>query len=381
MTGQSMTGQPTAAVARAVAALADRWPAVLASDPQVASGGGDFACSPAGLWLAAAAVAAGSGGTTAAELRGLLGVAGPEAAQLVTETVAAMAATDALVCATGLWSRVPVRREFREALPDVGFGTLDTAALGGLDAWVERATGGVIRELPLRPDERTLALLVNALALTARWEWPFDPALTAPRPFTDAAGRVRETPMMWRSLSGRETWRVPGRDATVVELRCAVGPAGGSPALVRCVLGAPGDGAARVLPAAWAPAAERAPVEADTVRVGVPRLELDSTVELVPQLAALGVREMATTAADFSGLSPEPLMFDRAVQRCVLSLTEREVRAAAVTVFAGRFGGAPPAALRRLTVVLDRPFGVAVLDGSGSLPLFAAWQASVPRPP
>ncbi|MGW8987953.1 serpin family protein, partial [Streptomyces parvus] len=44
-----------------------------------------FVCSPAGLWLALAAVAAGARGGTAAELRVLLGTADREAAPAGTE--------------------------------------------------------------------------------------------------------------------------------------------------------------------------------------------------------------------------------------------------------------------------------------------------------
>jgi serine protease inhibitor len=61
----------------------------------------------------------------------------------------------------------------------------------------------------------------------------------------------------------------------------------------------------------------------------------------------------------------------------VLRVAEEGVEAAAATaaVMAPRGAFRP----RRLHHVrFDRPFGVVVLDGGGSVPLFTAWQASAP---
>src|SRR5947208_7425851 len=101
--------------------LSGRWLESVAADQAVHAAGGDLACSPTGLWLALAAVATGARGATAEELRALLGVAGDEAAQAVTDAARALALTDALAVATGVWARVPLHARLRAALPDVGF--------------------------------------------------------------------------------------------------------------------------------------------------------------------------------------------------------------------------------------------------------------------
>jgi serpin B len=67
-------------------------------------------------------------GETARELRELLGVAGPEAASAVTEVTAQLARTEGIAVATGVWSRIPVYRGYRERLPEVGFGHLALGA-------------------------------------------------------------------------------------------------------------------------------------------------------------------------------------------------------------------------------------------------------------
>ncbi len=356
----------------AVRGLAERWLA------ESRDGAADFVHSPAGLWLALTAVAAGAEGATADELRALLGVAGEEAAAAATGVARELTRTDALGVATGVWARVPVYRALRESLPDIAFRPLE--APEAIDAWVREATGGLVERLPVRVTADTLLVLVNALLLKARWETPFEGSNTHDRPFTDAAGVVHRVPTMHGSVPLADAWRATtaGGDGQVevVELRCAT-ESGGLPAKVRFVLGPEGAPAGQVLPAAWAGPGERVGVEADVVSLALPRLELRSTEDLLPPLRALGMRIAATREADFSRLSPEPLRISQVVQECVLRVAERGVEAAAVTVVAMRAGSAYRP-MRVHSVRFERPFGVVVLDGSGSVPLFTAWQASAP---
>ncbi|MFF7032803.1 serpin family protein [Streptomyces griseus] len=335
--------------------------------------GTGFVCSPAGLWLALAAVAAGARGATAAELRALLGTADQEAAPVVTAVARELAETGALGVATRVWSRVPVLRAYREALPDVRFGPMDPAAV---DAWVREATGGLVERLPLEITDEILLALVNVLALKARWEKPFEAWRTQDLPFTDAAGAVTPVPTMFAHVPLSDAWTVGG--AYVVELRCAPEPDGRPGARVRLVLGEPGAGAGRVLPAGWAPRASGAPLDTDRVTIGLPRLALRTRVAVTRQLPALGIRLAASDDADFSGLSPEPLTISDVVQEAVLKVAEEGVEAAAVTVVAMARAGAAPRPQRVHHIAFDRPFGVVVLAGSEDVPLFTAWQADAP---
>jgi serine protease inhibitor len=384
----------SAARARAVQHLADRWirDALATGKP---AEGGSFVCSPAGLWLALAAVAAGARGGTARELRALLGTADREAASVVTAAARELALTGAL----GVATRVPVADAYREALPDVRFDAMDPAAA---DAWVREATGGLIGRLPLEITDGTLLALVNVLALKARWEKPFDAWRTRDLPFTDASGATRPVPTMAKDVPLADVWAVDG--TYVVELRCTGGPGGtggpgsaggpggtaepgsaggpgGGGARVRFVLGEPGAGAGRVLSAGWADRAAGAPPAADRVTIALPRLTLRTRVAVTGQLPALGIRLATSDAADFSGLSPEPLAISDVVQEAVLKVTEEGVEAAAVTVVAMRAGSAAPPPQRLLHLAFDRPFGIVVLPADSDVPLFTAWQADTPAVP
>lgn len=361
--------------ARAVRHLADRWirDALATRKP---ADGDSFVCSPAGLWLALAAVAAGARGETARELRALLGTADREAAPAVTAAARELALTGALEVATRVWSRVPVREAYREALPDVRFDDgMDPAAA---DAWVREATGELIERLPLQITDETLLALVNVLALKARWEKPFEGWLTRDLPFTDASGTTRPVPTMTKGVPLADVWTVDG--TYVVELRCTSDASGGG-ARVRFVLGEPGAGARQVLPAGWADRSAGGRPDADLVTIALPRLALRTRIAVTAQLPALGVRLATSDAADFSGLSPQPLTISDVVQEAVLKVAEEGVEAAAVTVVAMRAGSAAPPPQRLLRLAFDRPFGIVVLPAGTDVPLFAAWQADTPSGP
>ncbi|HWU10624.1 MAG TPA: serpin family protein [Streptomyces sp.] len=331
-----------------------------------------FVCSPAGLWLALTAVAAGARTETAAELRTLLGVAGPEAADVVTGAARDWGRTEALNVATRVWNNVPLHPEYEQSLPDVAFGPVDVAEI---DAWVREQTGGLVERLPLDLDGGVALALVNVLALKAFWETAFDMSRTRDAPFTDAAGRSVPVPTMHASAGPTDVWTVPG--AYVVELRCRAEPDGSAPARVRFVLGEPGEGADRVLPQAWAPEGARVPLAADAVTFALPRFTLRTNVQVTEQLRALGVRLATSPAADFRGLAAAPLHLTDVVQEAVVKVAEEGVEAAAVTVVAARSAAPRPRVVKH--IAFDRPFGVVVLDGSADVPLFTGWQADVPR--
>ncbi|MET8450282.1 serpin family protein [Streptomyces sp. NPDC005209] len=367
----------------AIRELAERWQAQVASDPVVGAGDGDFVCSPAGLWLALSAAAAGARAGTAKELRSLLGMAGPDAGATATSVTSELAGTGGLTVATGMWARTPLYRDYRESLPHISFGHLDPNsldALAAVDAWVRKATRGLIGTLPLAVNEEVLLVLVNALSLKADWVSPFRPQDTADLPFTDGRGIEHQVPTMFQTLPRpTHAWTAPGTSGSpvdVVALRCQARQ-GQEPVQVRFVLGEPGLPPADVLPAAWAPHGLRQPVEADAVTLALPRLHLRTGLDVTRHLAELGVRQAVSELADFSGMSPEPLMISQIVQESLLKVNERGLEAAAVTGYSHvRSVSDRPPVIRH--IAFDRPFGVVVFDGGG-IPLFTAWQSTAPR--
>lgn len=353
--------------------LASRWLDSMLSDPVVRGAGGDVVCSPAGLWLALAALATGAEGDTAEELADLVGVAWRESAPVVTAVARDLAATDSLAVATGVWSRTPVRDEFRSALPDIQCGPFVDAA--GVDAWLAHASGRLIETIGLDDHPRPGVVLVNALALKVRWRAEFDAADTLDRPFHAADDTHAHVPMMARDVPAADVWTIAGRDGdvTVVELACA----GEAPAVVRFALGPHDAPPASVITAAWAPRDTGKPWDGDEVTFRVPRLELRTRLDVVPHLVDLGVKHALDRTADFQGLTEVPAHLERVVQESLLRVAEQGVEAAAVTTIRLTMDVAqePP----RRQVCFDRPFACVVMDASGYVPLFAAYQATTPR--
>ncbi len=284
---------------------------------------------------------------------------------------------EGLKLATGVWSRIPVYRDFRDRLPGICFGHLDPSDPSAISAWVREMTGRLIGRLPDRPEGDELLLLVNALALDGKWSSRFKQQNTADRTFTDARGIGHLVPTMAKTLPGPSyAWTVeaPSQSAAdevdVVALLCDAEP-GRVPLQVSCVLGAPGRGPAEVLPAAWAPLERRRPVDADEVTVALPRLHLRTRLDAKRHLPPLGVPLAVSERADFSGMSPEPLRIDRVTQESVLRMDEVWKSTRSVS------GRVP----RTRHIAFDRPFGIVIFAGNSGLPLFTAWQASVPRSP
>lgn len=350
----------------------------------------DFVGSPAGLWVALGAVAAGARGRAAEELRAVLGVAGEEAGPAVTGVAAAFARTSGVFAGVAVRSRVPVRAAYRSGLPGVGFGELGGDARAELDAWVAEVSGGRMDGLPDALDGGADLVLVGVVALGAVWREAFDASRTRPAPFTGADGSVTEVPTMHRRVPARSAWRVGDGDGrgVVVELPCA----GERAPRVRFVLGPVGAGPDTVVPLAWADGGpepvrgpvrdggpepvrdgRRGPVGAGGVELALPRFELRDRIDALAWLESVGVTAPARPGADFSGLSPAPLYVSKALQEAVLEVGETGVEAAAVTQVEMTRSAARPLPVER--IAFDRPFGVVVLDADGRLPLFVGWRA------
>ncbi|MGC0420498.1 serpin family protein [Embleya sp. AB8] len=352
--------------------LASRWLDSMLSDPGVRAAGGDVVCSPTGLWLALAAVATGAEGDTAEELADLVGVAWRESAPVVTAVARELADTEALAVATGVWSAMPLDAGFRAALPDLGFGSLGDRP--ALDAWVARATDGLIDRIPVVVDASTRVVLVTALALRARWRTQFAAAETHDAQFRAADGTRGPVPTMRREVPAGDVWTIAGRDGevTVVELPCV----GEQSARVRFALGPEQAPPASVITAAWAPRDTGKAYAGEDVELRLPRFELRTRLDVLPHLRDLGVTLAGTDAADFRGMTDEPVRIDAVVQESLLRIAEEGVEAASVTATSMTLASFRSRPTRRVS--FDRPFACVVMDASGYVPLFAAYQATRP---
>ncbi|MEV7870980.1 serpin family protein [Streptomyces sp. NPDC088124] len=383
-------------VAEAITALGELWLELLFDDPVVRGARGDVICSPAGLWLALAALEACADGATREELRG---VVGPVRARKVEATaVRALGREGAFIASARMSSRLPARPEFGTPSYAIEVGQPGLDGPHGLHRW-SHGTDALLGQAAECADPAHCALLVSTVALRAEWERPFEPSFTRELPFTDAEGVTHRVPAMVAEVPVEDAWTLarPHGRVTVVELRARAGDRSAAPATppvrVRFALGEDRQvPPAEVISASWAPAAQGSAIRGsrgsrrpEAVLLELPRLWLSGDIDMSPQLAALGVKRLFSPSAELPRMFSEPVHCDRAVQSCLVRFDEEgltsETSAGTATdrPWANRahFDG-PGQLLRTAPVRLDRPFAVSVLDGSGTVPLLAGYQADRP---
>jgi len=354
--------------------------------------------SPASLVVALAMLAEGASGPSVAALDGALGASGDDRTAAVAALVAQLARYEgdpALVRAKDLPATPMVHLATQVVLDDgvtasgpyldrlesgYGAGVLVTdlaseAGVRRLDGWVRENTGGLVQRTAATPDPSLVLVLQDAIALAAAWQTPFVPAMTTDQAFTTGAGDRVQVPMMHGTVTARyaevDGWRA---------VRLAYSGDGSSPGLWADVLLPPEASAAATDPTGADPAAVAAVVAAlaaageGEVVVALPRLDVTMSLDLVPALERLGLGALLTPAtAGLDGMlvdPPGPPYVGQATQQAVLRVDEAGTRAAAVTELSMMAGAAPAAPPHE--IVLDRPYLLAIEDGSTGWPLFLA---------
>ncbi|MCZ4099693.1 MULTISPECIES: serpin family protein [Streptomyces] len=218
--------------AGAITALGELWLELLFDDPVVRGARADVMCSPAGVWLALAALEACADGTTRTELRGVVGPVGARNAE--GAAVHALGREGAFIASARMSSRLAARPGFRMASYAIEVGQPGLDDLHGLHGLHRRTRGtdGLFGQVAECADPALCALLVSTVALQADWERSFEPSFTREFPFTDAEGVTHRVPAMVAEVPVEDAWTVerPHGRVTVVELRARGGSMGAEPA-------------------------------------------------------------------------------------------------------------------------------------------------------
>lgn len=240
-----------------------------------------------------------------------------------------------------------------------------------IDAWVNRNTGGRIKEAPAEYDPNNTFSLLNSLYFASAWSTPFDPNATSDLPFTTAAGEEINAPAMhneptmkYAEGTGWQGVDLPYADGFVMRLVLPAGTAA-----------AAGTAASRDTPAPAAFDAEKLTEIADTfdtarpesVQIQLPRWDHRSSFDLRKVFGALGLENMLGTTEDFNNIQPQ-MMITQAAQAANITVAEKGTIAAAVTQINGEATSAPPEPER--TIAFDRPFHYQIVHGETGLPLF-----------
>lgn len=224
-----------------------------------------------------------------------------------------------------------------------------------INEWIAEQTEQLIPELfpkdSLRPN--TAMVLVNAIALDAPWEFPFNPASTSDQPFTLADGSIVDVAMMRYDEFLPSAWTEEYR---AVEL-----PYGGG--ALSMVIIVPDDLASfEATLSAESLVAAIDGLQDGGIHLTMPKWSARTHLTLNDTLSALGMPSAFGADADFSGMvEGGGLWLDRVEHEAFIEVDEEGTRAAAAT-------GGSMLGSHGVTIAIDRPFLYVIRDrGAGTI--------------
>ena len=332
--------------------------------------------SPLSAMLALAMAANGAEGETLRQMEAVFGMTRDELNEFFYAFRAGLSQGEKykLSLADSIWLRddFKVNQAFLQANADV-YGAdayrapFNETTLKKINDWVCEKTDGMIPELLNEFSPDSVAILINALAFDAEWQYPFASDATASGKFTKENGRTVDVDYMTGTEYGA-CYLYDDRAQGMFKRY-----AGGKYAFV-ALLPNEGISVSEYL----------ASLDGETLRtllkrrsspelhVTLPKYDVAYETELSSVLKGMGMTDAFGYDADFSGLgttvSGDEVYIGRVLQKTFLSLTEKGTRAGAATaVDMWAVAVAPPPVV---TLRFDRPFVYMLVDCETDLPLF-----------
>jgi serpin B len=255
---------------------------------------------------------------------------------------------------------------------EVDFKKHPDAARKEINAWVEQATAGKIKDLiaPQMLTADTRMTLVNALYLKGRWATAFDKQATKPGTFHVDGKKAQKVAMM-AVKSGEDSLSY----AALPGYRVVGLPLNDNAAAFAIFIPDRVDGEAKL----------EADMTGDKIlsaigelkhhrlNLSLPKFKIEGGFEAKKALMALGMkRAFGAKTADFSGIDDgkDQLFVGGVTQKAFLSVNEDGLEGAAATAMIMSAGGVPPKPTRPIEVKVDRPFFFVVYETESLTPLF-----------
>jgi serine protease inhibitor len=343
--------------------------------------GGNVVSSPGSALVALAMLRAGASGESAAELDAVLGLPLERRDEAMNALLASLAKFDGdpgavdednpprkpvMHAANGMFvdKDVPTGESFLATLArHYGTGVYpvdfsdEAATKPAIDTWVDRNTGGRIKEAPAEYDPRNTFSLLNSVYFAAAWQTPFDPNDTSDLPFTTGEGKQIEVPAMHHLL---EMKYAEGPGWQGVDLPYAEG------FVMRLILPDTGTATLFAAPQLTEIADALDAAHSEAVQIQLPRWDHKCSFDLRQVLEAYGLQKTLTTTEDFDAIQPS-MTITQAAQAANITVAEKGTVAAAVTQINGMVTSAPQP---QRTINFDRPFQYQIVHVETGLPLF-----------
>ncbi len=346
--------------------------------------------SPANLYLALCMLAETTDGESRAQVLDLLGLTSVEqargAAASLWRALYEDSETGKTLLANSLWlnEQFDYRQEVVDTLADSHFAATFRAAMGAqetdeaIHAWINENTNGLLADAAggLKTSPDTLLMLISTLYFKGTWSDQFDASATSEDTFTSARGEKQTVEFMHKTESGTyyrgdgyTVAALPFRDGTSMWFLLpdeGVSVQSLLPDVSNLSLAICGEEDA-VQDTEYGPFVARRGY-AD-IRWSVPKFDVDSDLDLIPALEALGVQDVFGENADFSPLTDLDALVSAVQHAARVTVDEEGCEAAAFTAITMETTSALVEPLPIVEMDLSRPFGF-LITGADGLPLF-----------
>lgn len=233
-----------------------------------------------------------------------------------------------------------------------------------VNAWVSEHTDELIEEmLSDEPADDIALLLLNAVAMDAKWASPFAAEATDKADFHTANGDVQADMMHqtnyfdYAEKDGAQIIRLPYENGSL-EMWIILPAEGGMAAMLETLAT---QECLNYL---------RSDVQTREVVLSLPKFDIADEHSLSYALSLLGLESIFGADADFSGMSDVPLCMDELLQKARVQVDEDGTRAAAATMAAMRVMAMQDPELPK-EMNVDRPFAFVIADSESGAICFA----------
>ncbi|XP_046746862.1 serpin B6-like [Diprion similis] len=219
--------------------------------------------------------------------------------------------------------------KFLSSSQEVDFNDASTAAKT-LNTWCEEQTNKCIKNVfaPNNISKDTKLVLVNAVYFKGQWEKKFDPSRTQDRPFYVDEKTAKHVPTMYIKAKFKRQV-LPEHDATFIELPYEGGELSMIIILPNKIVNGLNMIEDNLHGVNFKERLEQ--ISPRDVVVYLPKFKVECSFDLQETLKKLGMTEMFTNNADFSGIADIPLKVSKVVQKAFIEVNEEGSEAAAVT--------------------------------------------------
>lgn len=346
--------------------------------------------SPANLYLALCMLCETTDGESRAQLLDLLGLSSVEQARTAANSLFRSlyndSATGKTLLANSLWlnEQVNFNQDTVDKLANNYYASAFRAKMGdkatdeAIHEWINANTNGLLSDAAngLETKADTLMMLLSTLYFKGTWADQFEEAFTTEDVFTAANGAEQKIDFMHSAKNGNyyrgenfTAASLPFRDGTSMWFLL---PDEGAdmqsllPEVDNLSLAICGEEGA-IQDTAFGPfVAQQGYGE---IHWSVPKFDVDSDLDLIPALEALGVTDVFTEGADFSPLTDTDALISAVKHAARVKVDEEGCEAAAFTAITVAAGAEMPDRLPVVEMDLNRPFGF-LITGAEGLPLF-----------